>query len=368
MDNYLFFGSWLILDLFIIKYLLHLYTGKYFNNNIQGFTLFVFTIFIIAFSTYAFTSTDYYGYVRAINRMNLYEHTNDMEIAYWVLAAYADYDISMFRFCISFVIFSLFIILIKKYSINTSVAIAIFVVFFFYNFISIIRSVMADCIAFGGILYFYKKRNIISFLIALVTISLSLVFHKSSFIIAIIFLFSLLPLNNKLFTIVNLFIPLFLIISRLIVLRIFSLFFDDSSYVESSNITGSQIGFVKIVLVTFIWGTIWTYIMYKGRFLLVKNPRYMFYKYCYKFYYWGWLFWLCSLFSGASRFLSDRIIAHLYIPAILLLSYLFYMNISRKMVQRFALICFFLIQLQILVVWAYHAEILKTNSYTGFFE
>ena len=122
-----------------------------------------------------------------------------------------------------------------------------------------------------------------------------------------------------------------------------------------------MIGAIKFIL-NLSFTTIWSF------YILLKVKRFCFYdllKKLYKICFFSYYLWIVFCFSGASRYIGERLYAHASIPFLFLISLLFYKSSHKTKLQiiLFMTISFILTQLNILVVWAYHEPFLLKTPY-----
>lgn len=360
MSHSIFFINWVLFDI-IIVFCIHNIL-KYENKEpYVRFSSFKFIWIYVILGTFGFISSDYYGYLKAIKRLSLYHTTLDLEPVYWVIGYIVDYNILIFRFII--IAISAFLInkIVHIVSINKSIYYYIFFITTFYFGISIMRSFLADSIMFVGMIYFYKYKNIKSLLYVICLMTIGWFFHKSSFMVIIVFILSLLPLKKIILECAIVSIPLLIIFVQFVVPLIFNTLFEDSTYNVSID-TNSFIGIIKEKVGLFSIIVFNSYLLFK-MFNKVKSNDIM---YClYRYLFWSVYIYVIMLFSPASKFVGERLYFHALIPQFILYAYsvVSFKGTTRRSISYILIAQSIITQIGILVVWAYHQPELSNNTY-----
>ena len=359
MDNFLFFLNWIILDMLYLYAFYNLFRYKKGFYRCKVSTLFLIGVLL---STVCVISADYYGYREALIRLYKYFYTLNFEKPYWYLAQFLNYDNLLFRLVLSVIIFACYAIIIKKYAINKTITIYITFIFLFFNSATLLRSSVSDGIIFLGILYYYRKRNFYSVLICCLFFSIGAIFHKSSFIVLVIFLLGFLMRWKYVRIMTILLLPIEILVVRMLVGYIFSKYFPESSY-TTFEIPSSRINIVKIACNLVFFATFLITLLTKSRTMLSKQHTLV--TGIYQYVFCTFVLWIVFLFSGTARFVADRLLIHASIPMTLLLSYS-YINggkTLRRVYNRYLIAWVILIQLGIFIVWLFHQSIINQNQY-----
>lgn len=313
-------------------------------------------------STVCVISADYYGYRENLMRLYKYFYTLNFEKPYWYLAQYLHYDNLLFRFILSVLIFACYAIIIKKYALNKTITIYITFIFLFFNSATLLRSSVSDGIIFIGILYYYRKRNFHSALIFCLLFSIGAMFHKSSFIVLVIFALAFLMKWKSIRAMAILLLPVEILVVRMVVGYIFGNYFPESSY-TTFELPSSRINIVKIICNLLFFATFMLTLLTKSRDMLSKQQPLV--SGIYQYVFCTFILWVVFLFSGTARFVADRLLIHASIPMTLLLSYS-YINggkTLRRVYNRYLIAWVILIQLGIFIVWLFHQSIINQNQY-----
>lgn len=206
----------------------------------------------------------------------------------------------------------------------------------------------------------YHKKNISHILTFLVMIIIGWLLHKSSFMVLFLFAMSFVPLKKVLMQISILSLPIAVIFVKIVIPMIFANYFEDSTYIDAEE-TSSTIGSVKRLITlgfNFVFGF---YILRQSKGLCKSGMALK----MYRIVYWAFYLWCVFYFSGASRFIGERLYAHASLPLFYLVCLLFQ---NSRLHTRQTLLLFFaayilIQQLGILVVWAYHEPYLLSNQY-----
>ena len=165
-------------------------------------------------------------------------------------------------------------------------------------------------------------------------------------------------------TIVVLLLPIEILLVRAVVGYIFSNYFPETGY-NTFVISESRIAIVKMVCNTLFYALFLTTVLLKGKTLINKGDK--FYNGIYQYVFCAFILWTVFLFSGASRFVADRLLMHAMIPITLLLSYLYIVGKEsvRRIYNRYLIAFFMLTQLSIFIVWLFQHDALSKNEYIG---
>lgn len=337
-----------------------------FRYNTGFYRCRVFTLFWAGalLSTVCFISADYYGYLEGLIRLYKYTYTINFEQVYWNLAEFLNYDILSFRLVLSVIIFACYAIIIKRYAINKTITAYITFIFLFFTSATVLRSSVSDGIIFIGILYYYQKRTFYSALVFCLLFAVGAIFHKSSFMVLVIFGLGLLMKWKYIRITAILLLPIEILVVRMVVGYIFSNYFPESSYVNF-ELPSSRINLVKIICNLLFFLAFLLTLLTKNRNLLSKENTLI--AGIYQYVLCTFILWIVFLFSGAARFVADRLLIHASIPITLLLSYSYIKGGSslRKTYNWYLVAWFMLIQLGIFIVWLFHQTIINKNEYTG---
>ena len=361
MDKFLFLTDWLLID---VIYLYAFYNLFKYNKGFYRCRVSVFFLLGTLLSTVCFIAADYYGYRRGLIRLSYYFTTVSLETIYWYLAKFVNYDNLSFRLILSLILFSSYAIIIKKFAINKTITIYIAVILLFLSSATLLRSSVSDGIIFIGILNYYKKRSLRSVIFLCICFAIGMVFHKSSFMVVVVFVLAYFMKYKSIRTIVVLLLPIEILLVRAVVGYIFSNYFPETGY-NTFVISESRIAIVKMVCNTLFYALFLTTVLLKGKTLINKGDK--FYNGIYQYVFCAFILWTVFLFSGASRFVADRLLMHAMIPITLLLSYLYIVGKEsvRRIYNRYLIAFFMLTQLSIFIVWLFQHDALSKNEYIG---
>ena len=359
-DNILYILNWLIVTVFLMYCWYN--TLRYANNKkVLGLSTGSFFGLIVLISTFSIVSADYFGYLKMLDRMKMYSMTLEVEPFYWYYAEFLNYDIFWFRGILLAITYLSLIWIIRNLKLPQSMSYYLVGIFLFYQVATILRSSASDAVMWLGIIPFFHRRSLATIITLIITIALGIILHKSAFMVIALLMVAFVPLKKSLIQLSILLLPVGIIILRVLIPKIFGMFFENSIYLEAEK-TVSMIGTVKQI-VTMLFTAVFTlFVLWKSR-KYVKNSSG--YKYIYNTVYWAYYLWVMFLFGGASRFIGERLYAHALIPLLILIVILFansQFRVKRQLVMFF-LINILITQLAILVVWAYHAPLLQLNKY-----
>lgn len=360
MDNLLFLINWAFID---VLYIYAFYNLFRYNKGFYKCSVSRLFIVGIVVSTFCFVASDYYGYRMNLERLEMYTFSINFEVIYWQIARYVEYDNVLFRLILSFSAFLCYAIIIKKYAINKTITSYIAFIFLFYNTANLLRSSVSDGILFIGVLYFYHKRSFASAVLLCMLFALGTVFHKSAFMVMVIFVLAFFMKYKTVRMIAVILLPVEILVVRLVVGWIFSRYFPESNY-AAFEIPDSRIGIAKI-LINILFFICFLYILLSRSKTVLNGNKVI--RGLYQYVFCTFILWIIFLFSGSERFVADRLLMHASIPITLLLSYSYIKgNNSSRKIYNYYLICWFLcIQLSIFIVWLYHRDLLSANKYIG---
>lgn len=270
------------------------------------------------FALLPFFVPDYYGHQMVLSVTQTYgSEKSHIEPIYNYLMELTNYDYLLFRLIIIGFGFVLLNRIINTYSLNIDLCWILIVIFFLYPMANIMRSSFSDLICLSGILYFYQKRYLKNLIICILLFGISLIFHKSAFMIIFPFILSLKKLNKTYFKIFLISLPIIIIISKLLISSLINIYFADNSFASESDFILSKR--ILSYISNFISMLLFTYIIFKGKNLLSYKTLY---GYIYRLFFYSYLIWICLLFGGVSHYVPARFISHFYIMVALLIVFL----------------------------------------------
>lgn len=358
-DNFIFLLNWYLVFVGMCLALANLKKAERYDKPVKISTC-AFIVLGVIGSTFCIIASDYYGYKKTLNRLSIWGVADDFEPIYWYFCNYVKYNIFIFRGFLLLVYYALMAIIIKQFRLSQTITYSIALIFIFLPVASLIRSSLADAFMWCGIIFFFRNRNFRFFLMMILFMAVGIVLHKSSFMMVLLLMAAYIKPHKALiqFSIVSL--PLSIIIVRFIVPLIFARFFASSTYVES-HVSSSFIGLTKNIVSIVFDIFFYIFILCKVRPYCKDNFAQKMYSVVYLAFYVKTAF----MFSGASRFIGERLFAHATIPVLYLLTLLF-IKANKRIMQKllvYLIIYILILQLGILVVWAYHKPVLLTNQY-----